>query len=380
MVTTYDYVIIGAGSAGAVLANRLTEDPSVSVLLIEAGPMDRGLSIHMPAAFARPLANARYNWFYQTEPDPFMDNRAIYCPRGRVLGGSSSINGMAYVRGNALDYEAWAEDFDLPDWRYRHVLPYFKKAEDFDQGASDYHGSGGPLRVTTGSMQNPLYRAFIEAGIVAGYPYTADMNGYQQEGFGPMFMTTRKGVRASTANAYLRPIMHRPNLAIQVRTYAHRVVFAGIRARGVEIEHGGNVRTVIAEREVLLCAGAINSPQLLLLSGLGPAQHLRAHGIEVRQDLPSVGAHLQDHLEVYIQYACKQPITLHRTLKPWNRARIGLQWLLFRKGLGATNHFESGGFIRSESGMRWPNLQYHFLPMAISYDASKAAAAEGYQA
>jgi choline dehydrogenase len=287
---------------------------------------------------------------------------------------------MVYVRGNALDYEGWAADFGLTDWRYRHVLPYFRKAEDFDQGSNDYHGRGGPLRVMTGSMRNPLYRAFIEAGIAAGYPHTADMNGYRQEGFGPMFMTIRDGVRDSTANAYLRPIMKRSNLAIQVRSYARRLVFDGNRARGIELEHGGAVRTVIAEREVLLCAGAINSPQLLMLSGLGPAEHLRTHGIAVRHDLPGIGAQLQDHLEVYIQYASRQPITLYRALKPWNQTLIGMQWLLFRTGLGATNHFESGGFIRSEPGVRWPNLQYHFLPMAMSYDGSARASTHGYQA
>ncbi len=378
--TAYDYVIIGAGSAGAVLANRLTEDPAVSVLLLEAGPMDRSPLLHMPAALAHPLANDRYNWYYHTEPDPFMDNRTMYCPRGRVLGGSSSINGMAYVRGNALDYEGWAEDFGLADWRYRHVLPYFRKAEDFDQGANDYHGCDGPLRVTTAAMKNPLYRAFIEAGIAAGYPYTADMNGYQQEGFGPMFMTVRDGVRASTANAYLRPIADRHNLSIQVRTPARRLIFEGKRARGVEIEQRGTLHTIRAEREVLLCAGAINSPQLLMLSGLGPAESLRALGIDVRHDLPGVGQNLQDHLEVYVQYACRQPITLYQALKPWNQALIGLQWLLFRKGLGATNHFESGGFIRSEPGIRFPNLQYHFLPMAMSYDGSTYARIHGFQA
>lgn len=378
--TAYDYVIIGAGSAGAVLANRLTEDPEVDVLLLEAGPMDWDPLLHMPAALARPLANDRYNWYYHTEPDPFMDNRAMYCPRGRVLGGSSSINGMAYVRGNALDYEGWAEEFDLPDWRYRHVLPYFKKAEDFDQGADDYHGSGGPLRVTTGAMKNPLYGAFIEAAVAAGYPRTPDMNGYQQEGFGPMFMTVRDGVRASTANAYLRPVMNRRNLTIQVSTYARRLLFTGSRVHGVEIEHKGVVRTVVATREVLLCAGAINSPQLLMLSGLGPAEELRAHGIEVQQDLRGVGQNLQDHLEVYLQYASRLPITLYSAFRPWNQALIGMQWLLLRSGLGASNHFESGGFIRSEAGVRFPNLQYHFLPMAMSYDGSSLAQTHGFQA
>lgn len=376
----YDYVIVGSGSAGAVLAHRLTEDPDVSVLLLEAGPMDWSLFIHMPSAFAYPLANDKYNWYFHTEPDPYLDNRPMYCPRGRVLGGSSSINGMAYVRGHALDYEGWAEDFDLPEWRYRHVLPYFKKAEQFDQGANEYHGGHGPLHVTTGAMRNPLYAAFVEAGAAAGYPRTSDMNGYQQEGFGPMFMTTKDGLRWSTANAYLRPVMKRPNLDLRIRALARRVVFDGHRATGVEVEERGREYTAIADREVLVCAGAINSPQLLMLSGLGPADHLREHDIPVLQDMSGVGQDLQDHLEVYIQNSCREPITLYNAMKPWNKALIGAEWLFLRRGLGATNHFESGGFIRSEAGVRFPNLQYHFLPMAISYDGSSTADTHGYQA
>ncbi|WP_435101704.1 choline dehydrogenase [Arhodomonas sp. AD133] len=376
----FDYIIIGSGSAGATLAHRLTEDADTSVLLLEAGPMDRSLFIHMPSAFAHPLANDKYNWYYHTEPDPYMDDRRMYCPRGRVLGGSSSINGMAYVRGNAGDYQDWAADFDLPDWDYGHVLPYFKKAEDFDQGANDYHGAGGPLHVTTGPMRNPLYGAFVEAGVAAGYPRTDDMNGYQQEGFGPMFMTTKDGRRWSTANAYLRPVMQRDNLTVWVRAFTERLVIEGNRATGAEVVINGERRTVTAEREVLVCGGAINSPQLLMLSGIGPADHLREHGIDVVADLPGVGQNLQDHLEVYVQYACKKPITLYSALKPWNQARIGLEWIFLKKGLGATNHFESGGFIRSEPGVKFPNLQYHFLPMAISYDGSATAETHGFQA
>ncbi|NNC24011.1 choline dehydrogenase [Salinisphaera sp. USBA-960] len=376
----YDYVIIGAGSAGATLAARLSEDGRNSVLLVEAGPMDYSLFIHMPSAFAHPLANDKYNWYYHSEPDPYMDKRSMYCPRGRVLGGSSSINGMAYLRGHALDYEQWAEDFDLPDWRYRNVLGYFRKAEDFDQGENAYHGVGGPLHVTTGSMRNPLYHAFVEAGMAAGYPYTPDMNGYQHEGLGPMFMTTKDGVRWSTANAYLRPAMKRSNLTVAAHTFTRRILCDGQRATGVELERKGETFQVDAECEVLLCAGAINSPQLLMLSGIGPAEQLDAHGIEPVQEMAGVGANLQDHLEVYVQYECRQPITLYSAQKPWNQARIGANWLLTRKGLGGTNHFESGGFIRSEAGVQFPDLQYHFLPMAISYDGSSSATCHGFQA
>ena len=376
----FDYIIIGAGSAGAVLANRLSEDPDCRVLLLEAGPMDYSLWIHMPSAFDKPMASRRYNWGYATEPEPFMDGRRMDCPRGHVLGGSSSINGMAYVRGNALDYEGWAEDFGLEDWRYADVLPYFRRAEDFDQGANAYHGSGGPLHVTTGAMRNPLYQAFVDAGVAAGYPATDDMNGYQQEGFGPMFMTTRDGVRWSTANAYLRPVMRRANLTIRTGALTETLRLAGTQVHGVDYRQRGERRRAEAEREVLLCAGAINSPQILMRSGIGPAEALREHAIAVRHELPGVGENLQDHLEVYVQYACREPITLFSALKPWNQARIGLQWLATRGGLGASNHFESGGFIRSEPGVRYPNLQYHFMPIAVTYDGRVSADCHGFQA
>lgn len=377
---TFDYVIIGAGSAGAVLASRLTEDPDCRVLLLEAGPMDYSLWIHMPSAFDKPMGSKRYNWGYATEPEPGMDNRRMDCPRGHVLGGSSSINGMAYVRGNALDYEGWADDFGLEAWRYDKVLPYFRRAEDFDQGSNAYHGSDGPLHVTTGSMRNPLYRAFVDAGVAAGYPGTEDMNGYQQEGFGPMFMTTRNGVRWSTANAYLRPIMRRSNLTLRTRALTETLSFDGDRATGVRYRYRNETREARTDQEVLLCAGAINSPQILMRSGIGPAAALQGHGIDVQQDLPGVGENLQDHLEVYVQYACREPITLFSALKPWNQARIGIQWLTTRGGLGATNHFESGGFIRSEAGVPYPNLQYHFMPIALSYDGSVSADCHGFQA
>jgi len=377
---TFDYVIVGAGSAGAVLANRLTEDPSCQVLLLEAGPMDYSLWIHMPSAFDKPMGNKRYNWGYTTVPEPSMDNRRMDCPRGYVLGGSSSINGMAYVRGNALDYEGWADDFGLEAWRYQNVLPYFRRAEDFDQGSNAYHGSGGPLHVTTGAMSNPLYRAFVDAGIAAGYPETEDMNGYQQEGFGPMFMTTRNGVRCSTANAYLRPTMRRPNLTVRTRALTETIQFKGKRATGVRYRYRNQPYEARSESEVLLSAGAINSPQILMRSGIGAAAVLKDLDVAVQQDLPGVGENLQDHLEVYVQYACREPITLFSALKPWNQARIGIQWLTTRGGLGASNHFESGGFIRSEAGVPYPNLQYHFMPIALTYDGSVSADCHGFQA
>jgi len=377
--SAYDYVIIGSGSAGGVLATRLSEDVRTRVLVLEAGPRDRSIYIHMPAAFAWPLKDDKYNWYYESEPEPHMDGRRLYCPRGRVLGGSSSINGMAYVRGHALDYDRWAGNA-LPDWSYAHVLPYFKRAESRARGGDAYRGADGPLHVSTGACTNPLYEAFIEAGVQAGYPFTKDMNGYQQEGFGAMDMTTRKGRRWSTAQAYLKPALGRANLTLAVRALATRILFEGDRAVGVEYLRGGRLHTVRAEREVLLCGGAINSPQLLMLSGVGDGETLRKIGIEVRAHLPGVGHNLQDHLEVYVQHACTQPISLYGATRPWNQLRIGLQWLLFGEGLGATNHFESGAFIRRHAGVRHPDLQYHFLPMAVSYDGRAAAEGHGYQA
>ena len=376
---TYDYLIIGSGSAGGVLANRLSDDGDASVLVLEAGPRDRSLFIHMPAAFAWPLKDDKYNWYYESEPEPHMDGHRMYCPRGRVVGGSSSINGMAYVRGHALDYDRWAGNA-LPDWSYAHVLPYFKRAESRAKGGDDYRGGDGPLHVSTGACINPLYQAFIEAGVQAGYPFTEDMNGHQQEGFGAMDMTTHKGRRWSTAQAYLKPALARPNLTLQVGAMVTRILFEGQRAVGVEYARGGRVHTVRAAREVLLCGGAINSPHLLMLSGIGDADDLGKRGIDAVAHLPGVGRNLQDHLEVYVQHACTQPISLYGATRPWNQLRIGVQWLLFGEGLGATNHFESGAFIRRNDSVAHPDLQYHFLPMAVSYDGRAAAEGHGYQA
>ncbi len=379
MARVVDYIIVGAGSAGCVLASRLSEDPDVTVMVLEAGGKDRGWQIHMPAALAYPLSNDKANWAYWSEPEPGMDGRRLYCPRGRVLGGSSSINGMAYVRGHARDYDRWGQT-GLAGWSYAHCLPYFRKAETYDRGGDAYRGDGGPLHVTGGRMDNPLHQAWVEAGRQAGYPVTRDMNGHAQEGLGRMDMTTHNGERWSAAKAYLGPARSRSGVSVETRVMVRQILFDGSRAVGVEIVQGGRTETIRAEREVIVSAGAINSPQLLMLSGIGPGDHLQQMGIEVRRDLPGVGSNLQDHLEVYIQHACLEPVTLYSAQALHRKAVIGAQWLLTRTGLGASTHFESGGFIRSRAGVEHPDLQYHFLPIAINYDGTNPAKTHGFQA
>ena len=384
---SFDYIIVGAGSAGCVLANRLTEDPDTSVLVLEAGGPDPfwEWKIHMPAALAYPMNGTRYNWDYHTRPEPHLGGRIMHCPRGRVYGGSSSINGMVYIRGNALDYDRWAkQDASLADWDYRHCLPYFRKAETRDVGGDDYHGNQGPLHVTKGNSKNPLFKAFVDAGQQAGYPYTEDMNGYQQEGFGPMDRTTRNGARGSAAVSYLRPAMKRPNLTVFKRSLARRLISQDGQVSGVEYTQkrlfGNKTDRVFAKREVILCGGPINNPQLLMLSGIGPGEHLREHGITPVCELPGVGQNLQDHLEIYLQMECTQPISLFKYYNLFGKAITGAQWLFTRTGLGASNHFDAGGFIRSRKGVEHPDLQYHFFPMAVRYDGQSPNNAHGFQA
>lgn len=377
-----DFVIVGSGSAGSALAARLSEDGKHSVLVLEYGGTDAGPFIQMPAALSYPMNMPRYDWGFASEPEPGLGGRRLVTPRGKVVGGSSSINGMVYVRGHARDFDHWAES-GATGWSYADVLPYYKRMEHWHDGGHggdpDWRGRSGPMHVTRGSRRNPLFHAFVKAGEEAGFELTPDYNGEKQEGFGPMEQTVWKGRRWSTANAYLKPALKRANLDM-VRCLARRVVIRNGRAVGVEIERGGKIEIVRARREVILAASSINTPKLLMLSGIGPGAHLSEHGIEVVADRAGVGKNLQDHLEVYVQQACTQPITLYKHWNLFGKALAGAEWLFFKTGLGASNQFESAAFLRSKPGVEYPDIQYHFLPIAVRYDGKAAAEGHGYQA
>jgi choline dehydrogenase len=375
---TFDFIIVGAGSAGCVLAHRLSEDGRNSVLVLEYGGSDWGPFIQMPSALAYPMNMSLYNWGFETEPEPHLGGRRLATPRGKVVGGSSSINGMVYVRGHARDFDTW-EEMGAKGWGFRHVQPYFKRMEHSHGGEESWRGTSGPMHVKRGTRRNPLYQAFVEAGRQAGYPVTQDYNGRQQEGFGAMEMTVHRGVRWSAANAFLRPALKRGNVKLVTYAFARRILFEGKRAVGVEYDVAGEVMTARARREVVLAASSINSPKLLQLSGIGAPETLRAAGIKVEHALPGVGENLHDHLEIYVQLMSKEPVTLYSKLNLVSKGLIGLEWLLFGTGLGATNHFESCGFIRSKAGIEYPDIQYHFLPAAMRYDGRAAFPNHGFQ-
>lgn len=377
MAEQFDYIIVGSGSAGSVMAYRLSE-AGHTVLVLEYGGTDRGPLIQMPSALSIPMNMKRYNWGFETEPEPHLDNRKLATPRGKVVGGSSSINGMVYVRGHARDFDTW-EDMGAKGWAFRNVQPYFKRMENAHGGEDGWRGTSGPMHMKRGSRLNPLYQAFIDAGKQAGYPVTEDYNGHQQEGFGPMEMTVHNGFRWSAANAYLRPARATKRVKLVTYAYAERIILEGRKAVGVAYRRGETLHEARANREVVIAASSINSPKLLQHSGIGPAQVLKDAGIRVVHNLPGVGENLHDHLEVYFQVKCKQPITLNGKLNVLSKGMIGAEWLMFQSGLGSTNHFESCGFIRSRAGIEYPDIQYHFLPAAMRYDGRAAFSGHGFQ-
>ncbi len=376
----WDYIIIGAGSAGCVLANRLTADGSNRVLLLEAGGSDKNILIQMPTALSYPMASETYNWGYLSDAEPALDGRKITCPRGKALGGTSSINGMVYVRGHSCDFEEW-EAAGAQGWNYANCLPYFKRSESWQFGADEYRGGDGPLGVGGGNNMtgNPLYKAFIDAGVEAGYPSTEDYNGFRQEGFGPMHMTVRGGIRESTGRAYLDPVKSRANLTVWKDALVDRVLLDGKQAVGVVLTHTGIRKTISAKREIILSAGSIASPAILQRSGIGAPSTLADAGVETLHELPGVGENLQDHLEIYFQFRSKKPVSLNSKLGLFSKLLIGMRWFFFKSGLGVTNHFESCAFIRSGAGIQSPDIQYHFLPAAMRYDGTPSVKGHGFQ-